>query len=409
MAQALAGLRVIDFTWVGVGPLLTKYLADFGAEVIRIESRTHLDSFRYAPPFVEGRPGIERSGQFLNLNTSKSHVTLNLDHPQGRELARRLIATADVVAENFTSHVMEQWGLTYEELRQVKPDLVMISLSMEGRTGPHRDARGFGTVLQAAAGLGASDRLARPAAVDPRRRLHRLDDAVLRAGGAPGRAWTIASALGRDNTSMSPTWRSGVNCLETAILDYTVNGRIQRRAGNEWMVGDLPGAAPHGVYRCQGVNRWCAIAVWNDQEWRRFCDVLGHPAWTQEARFATVLGPGETSRRVECPGRNLDLAISGRGHHGPLTGGWHRRRRGAKRRGPGVRPATRSTAASQSGSITPRSACSATTHRLFSSAPAQRSFGPVPMLGQHNACVFKGLLGLSEAEYEAFARDGVFE
>ena len=90
--QALAGLRVIDFTWVGVGPLLTKYLADFGAEVIRIESRTHLDSFRLAPPFVEDKPGIERSGQFLNLNTSKSHVTLNLNHPQGRALACRLIA-----------------------------------------------------------------------------------------------------------------------------------------------------------------------------------------------------------------------------------------------------------------------------------------------------------------------------
>ena len=92
--QALAGLRVIDFTWVGVGPLLTKYLADFGAEVIRIESRTHLDSFRFAPPFVEDTPGIERSGHFLNLNTSKSHVTLNLNHPQGRALACRLIATS---------------------------------------------------------------------------------------------------------------------------------------------------------------------------------------------------------------------------------------------------------------------------------------------------------------------------
>src|ERR671924_241793 len=140
--QALAGLRVIDFTWVGVGPLLTKYLADFGAQVIRVESRTHLDSFRFAPPFVEDTPGLERSGHFLCLNTGKSHVTLNLKHPQGRALARRLIAQADVVAENFTSHVMEQWGMTYDELRRIKPDLVMISLSMEGRTGPHRDALG---------------------------------------------------------------------------------------------------------------------------------------------------------------------------------------------------------------------------------------------------------------------------
>ena len=93
-AQALTGLRVVDFTWAGVGSLLTKYLADFGAEVIRIESRTHLDSFRYAPPFVEGQPGLERSGYFLSLNTSKALVTLNLNHPQGQVLARRVIATA---------------------------------------------------------------------------------------------------------------------------------------------------------------------------------------------------------------------------------------------------------------------------------------------------------------------------
>jgi benzylsuccinate CoA-transferase BbsF subunit len=286
--QALAGLRVIDFTWVGVGPLLTKYLADFGAEVIRIESRTHLDSFRFAPPFVEDTPGIERSGHFLNLNTSKSHVTLNLKHPQGRELACRLIAQADVVAENFTAHVMEQWRMTYGDLCQVKPDLVMISLSMEGRTGPHRDSLGFGTVLQAAAGLayvtGWPDR---PPAI-------------------PGVAYTdwttpffglvalLAALDYRQRTGQGQhvdvsNLEVGVNCLETAILDYTLNGRIQMRAGNECMVGDLPGAAPHGVYRCQGANRWCAITVGNDQEWRRFCDILGHPPWTQDARFITVL------------------------------------------------------------------------------------------------------------------------
>jgi len=149
----LAGLRVIDFTWVGVGPLLTKYLGDFGAEVIRIESRTHPDPFRYAPPFVEAQPGVERSGHFLPLNTSKWHVTLNLNQAKGRDLARRLIAGADIVAENFTSHVMEQWGLTYADLRRLNAALVMISLSMQGRTGPQRDMAGFGTVLPAAAGL----------------------------------------------------------------------------------------------------------------------------------------------------------------------------------------------------------------------------------------------------------------
>jgi benzylsuccinate CoA-transferase BbsF subunit len=151
--QALAGLRVVDFTWVGAGPAVTRFLADFGAEVIRIESRTRLDPFRHAPPFVADTPGIERSGQFLSLNTSKRHVTLNLTHASGRALVRRLVARSDVVAENFSADVMPRWQLAYPDLQAVKPDLIMLSLSMEGRTGPRRDVSGFGTVLQAAAGL----------------------------------------------------------------------------------------------------------------------------------------------------------------------------------------------------------------------------------------------------------------
>jgi benzylsuccinate CoA-transferase BbsF subunit len=405
--QALAGLRVIDFTWVGVGPLLTKCLADFGAEVIRLESRTHLDSFRYAPPFVEDNPGLERSGQFLQLNTSKYHATLNLAHPQGRALARRLIAGADVVAENFTSHVMEKWRLTYEDLRQVKPDLVMISLSMEGRSGPHRDALGFGTVLQAAAGLayltGWPDR---PPAI-------------------PGVAYTdwttpffglvalLAALDYRRRTGQGQyidvsNLEVGVNCLETAILDYTVNGRIQLRAGNEWMVGELPGAAPHGVYRCQGAQRWCAIAVWNDQEWRRFGAALGHPAWTQEPRFTTALGRVKHRQELNA-----------------LVESWTSPQRAED-------VMQRLQAAGIAAGVVQSAADLACDPQLvhrgqdvflehpevglqrydapafqLSASPAQ--LRPVPTLGEHNAYVFKVLLGLSDAEYEAFESDGVFE
>jgi benzylsuccinate CoA-transferase BbsF subunit len=405
--QALTGLRVVDFTWVGVGPLLTKYLADFGAEVIRIESRTHLDSFRRAPPFVEETPGLERSGHFLNLNTSKSHVTLNLNRPQGRALACRLIAQADVVAENFTSHVMEQWRMAYDDLRQIKPDLVMISLSMEGRTGPHRHAVGFGTVLQAAAGLayvaGWPDR----------------------APAIPGVAYTdwttpffglvalLAALDYRQRTGQGQyidvsNLEAGVNCLDTAIFDYAVNGRVQVRAGNECMVGDLPGAAPHGVYRCQGVDRWCAITVWNDQEWRRFCDVLGRPPWTQEGRFATVL------RRV----RHRDSLNR-------LVDSWTSQY-------PAEEVMARLQAAGIAAGVVQNAADLACdpqlTHRgqsvwldhpevgmqcydapafHLTKSPAQ--LRPVPTLGRDNARVFKGLLGLSDGEYEAFEREGVFE
>jgi benzylsuccinate CoA-transferase BbsF subunit len=404
--QALAGLRVIDFTWVGVGPVLTKYLADFGAEVIRIESRTHLDSFRYAPPFVKGKPGIERSAHFLSLNTSKYHVTLNLNHPKGRELACRLIADADVVAESFTSHVMEKWRLTYEDLRRVKRDLVMISLSMEGRTGPHRDTLGFGTVLQAAAGLaymtGWPDR---PPSI-------------------PGVAYTdwttpffglvalLAALDYRRRTGQGQhidvsNLEVGVNCLETAILDYTVNGRIQMRAGNECMVGDLPGAAPHGAYRCQGVNRWCALTVGNDQEWRRFCELLGNPPWTQEPRFTTMLGrvkhrdelnalvetwttqysAEEVMARLQAVGIAAgvvqsaeDLACDPQLEHRGQSVWLDHPEVGVQR-------------------------YDAPAFQL-SASPAR--LRPVPTLGEHNAYIFKGFLGLSEEEYAVFDSDGVF-
>jgi benzylsuccinate CoA-transferase BbsF subunit len=405
--QALAGLRVIDFTWVGAGPLLTKYLADFGAEVIRIESRTHLDSFRYAPPFVEGKPGIERSGHFLPLNTSKYHVTLNLTHPQARELACRLIAEADVVAESFTSHVMEKWRLTYEDLQQVRPDLVMISLSMEGRTGPHREALGFGTVLQAAAGLadvtGWPDR---PPSI-------------------PGVAYTdwttpffglvalLAALDYRRRTGQGQhidisNLEAGVNCLETTILDSTVNGRIPMRAGNEWMVGDLPGAAPHGVYRCQGANRWCAITVGNDQEWRRFCDILGHPAWTQEPRFSTVLGRVQhrdaLNALVEAwtsqyPAEDIMARLQAAGIAAGVV-------QSAADLACDPQLVHRGQSVFLDHPEVGRQRYDAPAFHL-SASPAQ--LRPVPTLGQHNPYVFKELLRLSDTEYESFEHDGVFE
>ena len=405
--QALAGLRVIDFTWVGVGPLLTKYLADFGAEVIRIESRTHLDSFRFAPPFVGNTPGIERSAHFLNLNTSKSHVTLNLSHPQGRELAYRLIAQADVVAENFTSHVMAQWRMTYEDLRVVKPDLVMISLSMAGRTGPHRDVLGFGTVLQAAAGLayvtGWPDR----------------------SPAIPGVAYTdwttplfglvalLAALDYRRRTGQGQyidvsNLEVGVNCLETAILDYTVNGRIQTRAGNECMVGDLPAAAPHGVYRCQGVNRWCAITVGNDQEWQRFCGVLGHPRWTRDGRFGTVL------RRVKHREVLNALVETWTSQH-PAESIMARLQEigiaaGVVQNAADLARDPQLLHRGQSVDLDhPEVGVQRYDAPAFHLSASAAQLGPVPTLGQHNTCVFKGLLGLSDAEYEAFERDGVFE
>jgi benzylsuccinate CoA-transferase BbsF subunit len=407
VVQALTGIRVVDFTWVGVGPLLTKYLGDFGAEVIRVESRTHLDMFRHAPPFVDAQPGVERSGHFLPLNTSKWHVTLNLSHPKGRDLARRLIAGADVVAENFAADVMEKWQLAYDDLRRVKADLVMISLSMEGRTGPHRQTSGFGTVLQAAAGL-----------------CH-LTGWPDHAPAVPGVAYTdwttpffglvalLAALDYRRRTGQGQyidvsNLEVGVNCLETAILDYTVNGRDQRRAGNEWMVGDLPGMAPHGVYRCLGENRWCALAVRNDQEWRRFCTVLGNPGWTQEGRFTTTL------RRVRHR-QALNTLVEAWTLQHAAEEVMH------QLQAAGIAAGVVQNAADleRDAQLTHRGQSVVLDHPEvgrqrydtpgFHLTASPAHLQPVPLLAQHNAAVFKSILGLSDAEYQALDSEGVFE
>ncbi len=403
----LQGIRVVDFTWVGVGPMLTRYLGDFGAEVIRIESRTRLDPFRHTPPFVEEKPGIERSGQFLNLNTSKCHVTLNLNHPKACQLARRLVAQADVVVENFTSQVMEKWQLTYADLREVRPDLIMLSLSMEGRTGPRRHIAGFGTVLQAAAGLS---------------HLTGWPDRGPSIPGVPYTDWTVpffglvALLAALDYRRRTGTGQYidisnlevGVNCLEAALLDYTVNGREQVRAGNEWMVGDLPGAAPHGVYRCQGENRWCAIAIFTDQEWARFCEVLGSPAWVQEPRFVTALG------RIRHRDELHALVEAWTSQH-PAEEVMHRLQAAGIAAGVVQNAADVSrdpqllhrghTIILDHAEVGPQGYDGPGFH--LTASPAQ--LHPVPLLGQHNVRVFKGLLGLSDAEYDGLEAEGVFE
>jgi benzylsuccinate CoA-transferase BbsF subunit len=187
-----------------------------------------------------------------------------------------------------------------------------------------------------------------------------------------------------------------------------VNGRVQRRAGNEWMVGDLPGAAPHGAYRCQGVNRWCAITVGNDQEWRRFCDLLGNPAWTQDLRFTTALRRvkhrDELNRLVETwTSQYAAEDIMARLQEAGIAAGV-------------VQSAADLTCDPQ---LSHRGQSVFLDHPEvgvqrydapafhLTASPAQ--LRPVPTLGQHNAEVFKGLLGLSDAEYEACVCDGVFD
>ncbi len=277
----LEGVKVADFCWVWTGPTTTKVLADFGATVIRIESKKRLGVWRIQLPFKDDVPGPNRGAVFNSINTGKMAVTINLAHPKGIELAKKFVAWADIVTDNFAGGAMERMGLSYEVLRKIKPDIIMMSSALMGQTGPWHDSPGYGDQLSAISGL------------------HQISGWPDRIPGEIGfytdfiaprfNALTILAALdyhrrtGKGQYLDIAQHQGGVQYMAPLLLDYVVNKRVAVRRGNQ---DDY--AAPHSAYRCRGEDRWCAIAVFTDEEWESFCRVIGSPAWTKDSRFATL-------------------------------------------------------------------------------------------------------------------------
>ena len=279
----LEGIRVADFSWVQAGPWVGRFFANYGAEVIKVESSRRVDWARAVPGGPASVNGKHRRGAlFTNFNTDKLGITLNLGSPKGIEIAKRLIAKSDVLCENFRAGFMESVGLGYDELVKIKPDIIMISMPVFGKTGPRRTFAGYGTGIQAAAGLNVISGF-------PHRE-PAINVALSDMGPNPTHAMVAAlSALhyrnltGKGQYIELVQFESALGWMETTILDYTVNGRVRRTQGNR-----SPYAAPHGIYRCLGEDRWCAIAVFTEEQWQAFCEVLGNPAWVKDARFATL-------------------------------------------------------------------------------------------------------------------------
>ncbi len=279
----LEGIRVADFSWIQAGPWVGRYFANYGAEVIKVESTRRVDWARAVPGGPESVNGKHRRGAlFTNFNTDKISITLNLGNPKGIEIAKRLVSKSDVICENFRAGFMDRIGLGYDELVKVKPDIIMISMPVFGKTGPRCTFAGYGTGIQAAAGLNAISGF-------PHRE-PAINVALSDMGPNPTHAMVAAlSALHYRNRSGKGQYielvqfESALCWMETTILDYTVNGRVRKAEGNR-----SPLAAPHGIYRCMGEDRWCAIAVFTEEQWKAFCEVLGNPIWAKEPRFATL-------------------------------------------------------------------------------------------------------------------------
>lgn len=290
--MALEGLRVLDFTWVAVGPITIKYLADNGATVVRVESAIRRDDLRGAPPYKDGVPGINNSQFPANYNTSKYGLGLNMAKPESRALIKRLIREwqPDVVAESYTPPVKKRWGLDYESLREIKEDIILFSACQQGQTGPKAAFAGFGMQAAAHAGFyhltGWPDRLPLPP-------YGAYSDFINPPNGA---AAILAALEYRNRTGKGQhidlaQFECAIQYLSPLVPLYQLTGQAMNRNGNRDKI-----YAPHGTYPCatpenepekpiREGGHWCAIAVTSEEEWRALCMSMGMPELGADPRF----------------------------------------------------------------------------------------------------------------------------
>jgi crotonobetainyl-CoA:carnitine CoA-transferase CaiB-like acyl-CoA transferase len=282
--DALEGIKVIEFGGYAAGPFIGKYLANFGATVVHVESKERLDGFRLQyPPFKDNQIGVNRSGCFSIHNDSKYGVTLNLKHPKGKSLAYGLVQWSDIVIENMRPGTMARLGLDFQTLSRFNPRLVMLSTSNMGQTGPWATHPGFGSQLSSYSGfthlIGDPD--------GPPQLLYGpyVDYVAVGFGGvAVLAALDYSRRTGRAVYIDLSQYEAGVHFISPAVLDYAVSGYVAHREGNR-----DPVAAPHGCFPCRD-GEWCVISCWDDHEWERLCRAMGCPEWSQAERFRTALG-----------------------------------------------------------------------------------------------------------------------
>jgi crotonobetainyl-CoA:carnitine CoA-transferase CaiB-like acyl-CoA transferase len=300
---ALEGVRVVDLTWLLAGPGGTRILASLGAEVIRVEWRDPraLDFLRYTGPFprnptgtaanqgvLEGNPaanGINRSGNFNNINTGKLGISLNLNHPKGREILKQLVAHSHVLCENYSPDQMDRWGLGYGALSAINPKLIYVQTTGMGKSGVYKDYSSYGPTAQALSGLTHLSGLPEPA-MPAGWGYSYLDH-------SPGyySSMLIMAALIQGRRSgggcyidLSQT-EVGLMTSGTSTVEAQITGQPSRRYGNRMPYADW---APHGAFPTLGDDEWIAIAVQTEAHWGALVIEMGAPEWAHEERFRTA-------------------------------------------------------------------------------------------------------------------------
>ncbi|HEU4841755.1 MAG TPA: CoA transferase, partial [Ilumatobacteraceae bacterium] len=299
----LEGVRVADFSWIGVGPITAKALGDHGATVVHIEHDKPADRLRLVGPFKDGIAGVNRCQFFGSFNTSKLSLQLDLKHPVGNDIARRLLGWCDIALDSFTAGTMGELGLGYDVARALNPDIIMATTCLLGQYGPAAKLAGYGYHAAAVSGFyeitGWDDR-------PPAGPFNAYTDTI-----AP-RFLTTALLAALDHRRRTgegqfidqAQMESALHFLAPELLDVQVSGRTARRAGNH----DLD-AAPHDAYPCAGTDQWCAIAVETDDQWRALRQAMGAPAWAMDPALDTAAG-----RRARTVDVDRELAAFTSGH-----------------------------------------------------------------------------------------------
>jgi benzylsuccinate CoA-transferase BbsF subunit len=293
----LEGIRVADFCWVWAGPFACMQLALLGAEVIKVEGHRRTDVTRHGVvwPLPDPQPTVVPPNQgmsFNSVNMGKKSITLDLGKPEGRELARKLALKSDIVVDNMRAGAMVRAGLGYESLRQLKPDIIVISSSSRGQTGPEHDYAGYATIHHAIGG--AAYVCGYP------------DDAPSTTSGdtdimnATTTAFVALAALYHkirtgEGQFIDFSQCEGVTSLiGEAVLGYQMTGRLPERDANRH-----PHYAPHNVYRCWGADRWLALEIHSDDEFARLAGVIGRPELATDRRFKTMKARKRNEARLD--------------------------------------------------------------------------------------------------------------
>jgi len=388
MAKKLfEGIRVIDITFYLTGPLTTQALSNCGAEVIKIETRSQMTG---GGP--NGAP----------MHTDKLSVTLNFSSPRGMELAKKLISTADIVVENLAGGSLIRRGLGYEDLRKLKPDIIMLSTCMQGQTGPYASHAASGHKLTALTGFdqisGWPDRIPTYMAAYTDIIAPRYNIIALLA------ALDYRRRTGKGQFLDMSQYEGGVQFMAPAILDYSANKRVAGREGNKYAC-----AAPHNAYRCTGDDKWCAIAVFTDDEWASLCKVIGKPALAQDLKFATLLARKENEEELDklvnewTSSRSADEVMNAMQAAG-IPAGSIQNGQDHINNNPQLKARHFLWEIDHPGGkfVSP-----AGVHFVMSKShyEVKRS----PLLGEQNDYVFKDILGLSDEEIVQLTKDGVID